>query len=460
MHKYTSALSFVFVLLWPVLFFGISAPHENKASGESVKNVILFIGDGMGYNQIELTQELLEKKLFITTLPVSGTVLTSSGNQWVTDSAAAASAIATGYKIKNHTVSINNTGKKIPTLLEIFQKNKKKAGIVTTSEIVDATPAAFATHVHHRKEKNKIAEIFRNKKIDLLFGGGRRYFLPHVLGGSRTDGRDLIREMKKDGYQYISKTSELKQIKKLNSKLLGLFHDLDFNYVIDREEIAEMALQPSLEDMTKKALDLLSPFPSGFFLMVEGALIDHAAHQYDVAAMALEMNDFDHAVQAACHFAKNRSDTLVVVTADHETGGLTPSEATHHDILKKLRVSAAYIAREIKKHAFEKKTLQRLFKTHTQMEDLTEEEVNLIQKAKSEEDFYVGTVVGSLIAKRGGIEALALDMFYTGNTHGHTSLPVPIFGFGTQATLFTGFMENSEIPQKIARATRVSFRIK
>ena len=448
-----------FILLVSVLFYS-SAIFSKTHEGTSVpRNIIFFIGDGMGYNQIQLSKELLEDYTWtMTTLPISGTVFTRSANQFITDSAAAASALATGHKVTNHTLSQNESGKPFSTLLELFKQKKKRTGLVATTEIVDATPAAFIAHVKTRKKKNKIAEFFLTQNVDVILGGGRNFFLPKNQGGKREDGRNLIEELRSKGYQYVSSANELSTVKNSTQKLLGLFHPHDFTYTVDREEVKEAQQEPSLAMMTQKALELLVSSPKGFFVMIEGSRIDHAAHQFDIPALIQEMVEFDKAIKVALNFSKKRNDTLILVTADHETGGLTPSEATQHAFLRSLSVSTEYMAKQIASKNYKKEEIKKILEVHGHCKDLSSAEIELIQNSQTKEDWAQAAAVGAVIAKRAGLSMLPYEVSFIGNTKGHSSLPVPIFAFGPASSLFSGIMDNTEIPKKIAKATHVQLQ--
>ena len=418
------------------------------SSQAAVKNVIFMIGDGMGYNQIHIAQELLGKKLFLTSLPHTGLVFTPSANNRVTDSAAAATALATGHKTNNQALGKSPEGKDLPTLLEKFKHAGKRTGLVTTTSLTDATPAAFAAHVAHRKEHALIAQWMLKNQPDLLLGGGRKHFLP------------LLTQFKKQKYEVITSADELSHILPLkNKKLLGLFHQEHLNYEIDREEIPEMKEEPSLSQMTKSALHYLKDAPQGFFLMVEGGKIDHAAHELDLAAMAYEGLKFDQAIQTAYTFAKKRKDTLIVITADHETSALGLVEATDIPYLQKFRVSAHAMVQKFQKDAsgiFTEESIQKVLKEEAYFSDVTAEEIQMLQKESSHSIHDATVVLGSLISKRAEVVSLSLKMIHTGNTHGHSSSPIPVFGFGPGASLFTGTMDNTAIPRKIAKLTHVS----
>ena len=450
-HRYRSfVLTFLFLT---------STAFSASPSSPKTKNIILLIGDGMGFNQIQLTYELTGQKPFFTSLPTTGIVFTSSGSQWVTDSAAAISAMVTGHKVKNHSLSISQDNQPLTTLVETFKKMKKKIGLVTTTDITDATPAGFVAHVQSRKEHEKIAEYIINEKADLLLGGGRKYFLPKNDGGKREDQRNLIEEAKGKGYRYISTASQLKALDEHLSaqKILGLFHKSDLDYMIDREELPEAKEEPTLSEMTKLALHSLSQEKNGFFLMIEGGRIDHACHQLDAATLAKEVVEFDKAVKMTYDFSKKNKDTLILVTADHETAGLTPTEATHHDYFRKREVSAQYMATEIRKNNFDEENIKKVLKQYAEISDLHSNDIRLIQNTEAEDEFQTAVAVGSLMARKGELLSISIDVIHVGNTHGHTSLPVPIFSFGPNANLFLGTMENTEIHDKILRSSGVAF---
>ena len=281
-----------------------------------------------------------------------------------------------------------------------------------------------------------------------MLGGGRKYFLP------------LLPQFKKEHYELITSTQELSHILPLkNKKLLGLFHEEELNYEIDREEIPEMTEEPSLSQMTEISLQFLKNAPKGFFLMVEGGKIDHAGHEIDLATLAHEVLEFDHAIEKAVAFAKKRKDTLIIVTADHETAALGLVEATDIPYLKELQVSAQYMVRKFEKNSegkFTEESIRTTLKDHAHWPEVTEEEMQILQKVSGRSIHDAAVVLGSLISKRAQVVSVSLKMIQAGNTHGHSSAPVPVFSFGPGASLFTGAMDNTAIPLKIAKLTHVS----
>jgi len=289
--------------------------------GEKVKNIIFCIGDGMGLGQIALSRMKaagLSGTLYMERMPVSGFVRTHSANSLVTDSAAAGTALASGIKTNNNMVGIAPDGTSYQTILEAAKAKGMTTGLVVTSTITHATPAVFASHIKHRKMQDKIAEQLIANKVNVLFGGGKEYFLPKSSRGSkRSDQKDLIKQAKEAGYIYIQSTKELKTVQ--HSHILGLFQ---------LDSLTTVAPEPSLAELTAKAIDVLDregkdSGKQGFFLMVEGSQIDWACHDNDVGGTIRQTLLFDQAVKAAIDFAQKDKHTLVVVTADHETGGLT-----------------------------------------------------------------------------------------------------------------------------------------
>ncbi len=279
------------------------------------RNVILMIGDGMGLAQVTMARlsKGTSTALRMDAMKVAALVFTHSANSLITDSAAAGTALASGFKANNGMISVLPDGKVVETFLEAAQKRRKSVGLVTTTTITHATPASFGAHVSSRAGEADIAPQYLEKKIDVLLGGGRAFFLPKSAGGSkREDSRDLLQEARAAGYAVVDTREGMTAVRQ--GKLLGLFQ---MSYLTTE------APEPSLAEMTGKALELLSPDKDGFFLMVEGGQIDSRCHAQDAAGAIKQTLDFDVAIGKALEFARKDGRTLVIVTADHETGGLT-----------------------------------------------------------------------------------------------------------------------------------------
>ncbi len=289
--------------------------------GGTVDKVILCIGDGMGVNQIALARSKAvgaNKRLWMEILPTTGTVRTLSANKAITDSAAAGTAMACGIKTNNGVLGIDPNGKAYHSILELAAQQGWRTGLVVTCTVSHATPAAFASHVGSRGSEADIAAQMREAKVDVLFGGGRKFWLPKGAKGSdRSDTQDLLELARRDGYQVIESRQQMMQL--TYGPVIGLF-------ALDAMTTA--ASEPMLDEMAAKAISLLSkkadwfaPKPR-FFLMIEGSQIDWAGHANDTAGSIRQTLLFDMAVREAIEFAKKDKRTLLIVTADHETGGL------------------------------------------------------------------------------------------------------------------------------------------
>lgn len=287
--------------------------HIERQSGRLPRNVILMIGDGMGPAQLTLAR-YQKGDLAVHRMPVSGLSYTQSLRDFVTDSAAAATALAAGERVANGAVGQRPDGTRIRSVVEVAEELEMWTGLVATSRVTHATPAAMATHVPSRAQEHAIAEQLAASGVEVLLGGGRDMFR------GRPDGRDLIQEMIRGGYSYVHTASELTLAStRVTGRLLGLFSPAAMPKVTEGRS-------PALKAMALAALRVLARSPRGFFLMVEGSQIDWGGHQNDVDYVLHETVDFDDALDAVLRFLSDagiEDETLVVVTADHETGGLT-----------------------------------------------------------------------------------------------------------------------------------------
>lgn len=255
----------------------------------------------------------VEGKLNVEKMPITGYLYTHCADNLITDSAAGATELSTGFKTNKGMIGVLPDSTAVLTLLEYFRDNGKATGMVVTSSITHATPAGFAAHVPYRKQETEIAEQLVDSNIDVLLGGGKQFFLPQEDTLSvRKDSRNLIAEAQKKGYQFVDTRDKLLRVKK--TRVLGLFQ---------KDGLEHKPEEPTLAEMTEKALSLLTEDPDGFFLMVEGSQIDWGGHRNDPDYVAEEMLGFDKAIKVALEFARKEGNTLVIVTADHETGGLS-----------------------------------------------------------------------------------------------------------------------------------------
>ncbi len=321
MHRHSSAVSVFLILLTLPFFQCWTVPSHGKTLSRP-RNIILFIGDGMGAAHRQAARLAAGGELAMDRLPVRGLLHTGSANSAVTDSAAAATAMATGVKTDNARIGMSPDRGALTTILEKARQQGKSVGLITNTKVTHATPASFAAHVPDRAMFTAIAGQMAAAWIDVLLGGGEDDFLPtsasgcHPGKGDRTDHRNLIEEMREAGYAYVCRPEEFAALQPAKTgKLLGLFSD----------DSMERPFAPTLADMTAKALAILGKDPEGFFLMVEGGQIDWAGHDNDAANAIGDTLDLDRAVALAAGFAARDGRTLLIVTADHETGGMAVS---------------------------------------------------------------------------------------------------------------------------------------
>lgn len=308
---------FIIPVLLIVLFLNSiqAGQFSNQTAQDKVKNIIFYIGDGMGINQVtaaRIKSVGANGHLWLDKFQVIGLVKIHSIDNLITDSAASATAMSTGYKTKNRMIACLPDSSNLKTILEAAQEQHLSTGLIATSSITHATPACFASHVLQRNYHEEIARQLVCSGTDILLGGGRQFFLPQDdTLSARTNGLNLIQEAERNGYVYVENKEQLLNVD--NPKVLGLFQEDELKFEAD---------EPSLAEMTRKALGILGKNENGFFLMVEGSQIDWAGHENDFDKLVQRMLSFDKAVGVGVQFAKEHSNTLVVVTADHETGGL------------------------------------------------------------------------------------------------------------------------------------------
>ena len=307
--KLTKTILLSILLVSLILTPTVQYSQAAEAEYPEPLSVILMIGDGMGYEHVKIAKWVEVGKnanLTMETLPYSYSVTTHSADAQITDSAAAATAYATGVKTNNNWVSIAPNGTELQTILEMAQINGKSTGVITTTTIQHATPAAFMTHVESRGDSSIITQqIIESAGVDVLMGGGSAFFSEYQ-----------IEFMVANGYSLAEDKSTLEGI--TSGKVLGLFSEGQMYY----EQERDINLTPSIWEMTNKSLEILSQDPDGFFLMVEGGRIDHGGHDNSKVDVVLEAIAFDNAIEVALSYVENHSNTILIVTADHETGGL------------------------------------------------------------------------------------------------------------------------------------------
>ncbi len=319
-----------------------------------VKNVILFIGDGMTIAN-RTTARVLSKgiqegkyqgRLAFDDMPNTAMIGTSGSDSLITDSANSMSAYTTGHKTAVNAMGVyvsrasdNLSHPKLETVTELIKRNTKMAvGIVSDAELEDATPGAMVSHTRRRADKQYIADQLLSSGAEVILGGGSAYFYPQSAKGSkRKDEKNLVEDFKSEGYQLAFTKQELATAaqNKNTKKLFGVFHPDNMDGSLDRlylkkNTVEQYPNQPDLTEMTQSAIDVLSRNPNGFFLMVEAALIDKFNHPLDWERAAFDTIMLSNAVQIAKDFAKTHPDTLIIVTPDHTHSG-SISGVVHDD---------------------------------------------------------------------------------------------------------------------------------
>lgn len=423
---------------------GFSLGSEAKAASEKennskIKNVIVLIGDGMGpsymtahrYMKDDPKTKKMEQTEFDKHLVGTQMTYPEDEHQNITDSASAATAMSTGVKTYNAAIAVDNDKTEVKTVLEQAKEKGKSTGLVATSEITHATPAAFGAHDVNRKNMNEIANDYYDEKVngehkvDVLLGGGMDNFV--------RDDRNLTEEFKKDGYSYVTNREQL--LNDTNEQVLGLFAPAGLDKAIDRG-----AETPSLEEMTKTAIDRLKKDKDGFFLMVEGSQIDWAGHDNDVVAAMSEMEDFEKAFKAAIDFAKKDKETLVITTADHSTGGLSLGVDGEYnfnaDAIKAAKRTPDFMANEIANGANVEGTLKKYVDLQ-----FTPEEIAAVNEAAQTKDV---TKIDD------AIENIFNARSFTGwTTGGHTGEDVGVYAYGPGKHLFSGVQENTNLAKRV-----------
>jgi alkaline phosphatase len=425
-------------------------------SATPTANVILLVGDGMGPSVVGLVKDYARvvegKGLWMEKAISEGDIAlvhTPALGTLVTDSSAAATAMATGERVRNKIVSLSPKGAPLTTILELAEKKQRSTGLVTTSRLTHATPACFAAHIEHRDLENEIAGQIPHDKTASDFAA-------YDGSSKREDTTNLVEKARELGYTVVTDRDGLAAARGAD-RLLGLFASTHLPYALDRRP-DDATHVPSLVEMTKAALDLLSKNENGFFLMVEGGRIDHAAHANDAAAMIADALEFDETVGVAMAFAQQHKGTTVFITADHVTGGPCLSARYSKDAgatiypddadLKKIAeqdASTEFILTELAKNPSPAE-LKKLVAQHTGIE-IGDADVALILSAEPLSPFHVVSPryepYGYYSHAMGHV--LGLHYNFTFATGEHFSEPVLLIGYGAHAELASGFISNTDV---------------
>ncbi|MGG4500118.1 alkaline phosphatase [Paenibacillus polymyxa] len=418
----------------------------------TIKNVIILIPDGMANDATALARWYKGSSLTLDSM-ASGMVRTHSADAPIADSAPAGTAFATGHKSHTGYVSVlpdeatmpgqqpiaaGDAKKPVASVLEASKLAGKSTGIIATSEIMHATPADFTAHYPDRKNYDALSMQQAYNGVDVVLGGGGKFLEP----AGRKDGQDLIAQIKDQGYDFVTTPEGLKN--STSSKLWGSFSPEALAYDLDRDASKE----PSLAEMTTKAIDVLSKNDKGSFLMVEGSKVDWAAHANDPTGIISDVLSFDEAVKVALDYAKQNQNTVVVAVTDHGNGGLTigSSDTTSNydktplasfiDPLKKAKLTGEGL--EAKLNA-DRSNIKEVLSTYFGITDLTDEEVKTIKDAKEGSMNYA---VGPIISKRANIGW---------TTGGHTGGDVVLYTYAPNGDRPSGVIDNTDVNKYMTR---------
>lgn len=430
-----------------------SACQQPEKLSRKPQAVIFLLADGMGSSHISFARNLNlspGEHFAFETLPTTGLVSTYSASNFVTDSAAAATAFSSGVKANNRTIGMDPDGNPLETIADRAQQQGWKIGYVTDTEITHATPAAFYAAVQDRYlEVDAIALQLLDQSPDVALGGGKRHFLPQDRYGARQDGRDLLTEARQQGYEIWEQGANLGEGREepFPDKLLGLFASSHIPYVIDNQRLPSQQSYPSLAELTRVALRVLAKKDNSFFLLVEGGRIDHAGHSFDAVSVAAQVEAFDEAVEVVLQYQQDHPATLVVVTSDHATGGLAINDFVDWDSFGGQKASNDDLVADLRDP--ESQQDEDYLAEMTGYAAFSPEHVETIRSLSSKYD--AARLVGTLLSDRFGITWLPRVETDSDSTDGHTGEDVPLYAGGPGAHLFGGTLDNTEIPQRLCR---------
>lgn len=442
------------ILAAALVVFGLLCPAA-LAADQPVKNVIFLMTDGTAAGHLTLARWYKGGPLALDGFLV-GAVKTHSAESVITDSAAAATAFATGFKSNSGFVGIlpavvSTPGvaappeagkyKPVATVLEGARLAGKAVGLVATANVQHASPAAFSAHTPTRGDYHLIAKQQVYENIDVVLGGGKKYLLPKDQGGSRADGLNLLDTLRGRGYAVAETAADLRRVK--SDKVWGLFATDAMHYDIDRKLLAPH--EPSLAEMTAKAVEILSRNPNGFFLFVEASKVDWAAHANDPVGVVSDLLAYDAAVAAALDFAAKDGHTLVIACADHGTGGLSIAARLKTDDrtsfgalvppLRRASLSGEGVAQMLGSD-FSPGAIRFALQEYYGIGDLTDAELTKLEKAGR----GFARAIGPLLSARS-----AVGWVYGG----HTGDDVFLYAYGPGRPV--GLHDNTDVARLIAR---------
>lgn len=429
-----------FTLLCLLTFSSAFISAINAQTKAPPANIIMVIGDGMGpaymtahrYLHRDQQSTYIQPTVFDRHLVGLSSTYPHPVSGLLTDSAASATALASGIKTYNKAIGVDINKQPVITVAAQAKAQGKKVGLVVTAPITDATPAAYFTHHESRKSYNDIADSYLklliNNKLDIALGGGSRYFL--------REDKNLVSQLKAQGGHFIDNYSQLTSLPKKQS-VLGLFAEVDLPKAIDDVN------SQRLLHMTQAAIKHLEN-DQGYFLLVEASLIDWAGHDKDIVGAMSEMQDLDNTLTWLESYVQSSPNTTVVITADHNTGGLTLSSKNkiwRPELINNIEQSPAKMAHEYL-HATEITDVFNL--------ELTDRQIERFTWIKEDDKAHHVDVKKTQVKLFNALVSLINHKTHTGwTTGGHTSVDVPVMAMGENVDLFRGMQDNTDLAKKI-----------
>ncbi|WP_373520770.1 alkaline phosphatase [Aquiflexum sp.] len=439
--------------------YPVMANSIEQKKGQA-KNIIFLVSDGMSTGTLNMADILLRHKegrpskwinLYESSTVRRSLMDTASASSFVTDSAAAGSAWGGGMRVKNGALNIGPNGEKPVPILQKFKSLGKAVGCVTTVQITHATPASFCVNNNSRNAMADIAEDYLKLKFDVMMGGGGNFFSSE----KRSDQKDLFTAYRQTGFDVVRNKSEMMSLKG-NKPILGVFADDGLPYAVDRVNNETLnSSVPSLADMTKKAIDVLSKNKNGFVMQVEGGKVDWAAHGNDGPALLYDQVDFDDALSVAMDFAQKDRETLVIITTDHGNSnpGLFPSGLTEKNFEKVYTTNASneWVLNQINPD-FSTQQVIDIFMEHQQINFRTEDAQILLKNYVRDADGLYNPnnlpfmSLASMQSPHNSIQ-------WAGNNHSGDYVELAMYGPGSES--LPGFVKNYELHNFMLKAIGV-----
>lgn len=444
------------------------------------KYVFYFIGDGLGAAQRQFSEFFLQdqlknpkSQLVMNTFEVAGINTTYCADTLITDSAAAATALASGVKTNKGVIGKDVNGNNVKTLTEEARDHGMKTGLITTTRLTHATPAAFAAHNVFRDNENEIADDFLNSGVDFFAGGGIRHFIPasmtienadalgKTIKSKRKDEKDLLKGFEDKGYATFIGMKGAKAFRSADfskqGKVFAAFTYTHMPYEVER--MNQYKDVPSIAEMTKAGIDVLEQGDKGFFLMVEGGRIDHAAHANDPTGLIWDTIAFDDAIKTAYEFFQNHKDqTLIVVVGDHETGGMGLGMDSMGYKLNMAALDDVHVSVEDTlndgegQYKGDKTAYLNYLSKNFGLSNLSDSEAASLNKAMVSAD--AGDTLGYYKLNPAALTAahiLSTRANINWTTTIHTATMIPMSATGAYAGRFGGYKDNTQIAKAMAQ---------